>query len=282
MVDIPDDIPEAKRSSSTSSGLNPSAKPKKSSSLISSMWWVALAVVALISGSFSAWYLQKMQLVSVAAPEPLKARAFLEEAFATSSIPAFSSGSSLLGHRKYDEAPAETLVSIVADGSIRLRESAARSFIEMAAAARADGVILTPVSGFRSIEEQQYLFFGIKRQTGLRADERAEVSAPPGYSEHHTGYALDLIDGNQPDVGLEEEFEETEAFEWLEENASFYDFELSFEEGESGAVSYEPWQWRFVGDTHSLETFYGNAYPDASEDEPSEVIPSGSPRASRE
>ncbi|MEL6320352.1 MAG: M15 family metallopeptidase [Cyanobacteria bacterium J06626_14] len=258
MVDIPDDIPEAKRSSSATSSRLGASSSQKSSSQVSSLWWVGLAAVALASGSFSAWYLQRMELVPIASSEPLTARAMFEDAFATSNIPAFSQGPSLLGHRQYEEAPSETLVSIVADGSIKLRENAARSFIEMAAAARTDGVILTPISGFRSIEQQQYLFFGIKRAEGLRADERAVVSAPPGYSEHHTGYALDLIDGQQPDTGLEEEFESTEAFEWLEENASFYNFELSFEKGESGSVSYEPWQWRFVGDSHSLETFYGN------------------------
>ena len=260
MVDIPDDIPEARREPSRTPNFNQKSKPKQMTGR-SSLWWVGLTVVALASGSLSAWYLQKMDVVSATPVSPLRASASLREAFRNTGVPAFSLGTSLLGHRKYDEAPTESLVSIVADGSIKLREPAARSFIDMAAAARANNVIIVPISGFRSIEQQQYLFFGIKQQSGLRADERAEVSAPPGYSEHHTGYAIDVIDGNRPDIALDEQFETTEAFAWLQENASYYNFELSFEKGESQQISYEPWQWRFVGDTHSLETFYGANLP---------------------
>ncbi|MEM9452347.1 MAG: M15 family metallopeptidase [Cyanobacteria bacterium P01_E01_bin.6] len=261
MVEIPDDIPEARRASVTSSTINAPSTAKRSSTQVSSAWWFGLALIALVSGSLSAWYLQEMEIISVVSPTPLTARAVLEDAFANTNIPAFSQRRSLLGHRQYEEAPPESLVSIVADGRIKLRDSAARSFSDMVAAARADDVIITPVSGFRSIEQQQYLFFGIKRESGQRAGERATVSAPPGYSEHHTGYAIDVIDGRQPEFELEEQFETTEAFAWLEENASFYSFELSFVREESATVNYEPWHWRFVGDTHSLETFYGTAPP---------------------
>jgi D-alanyl-D-alanine carboxypeptidase len=281
MVDVPDDIPEARRSSSAKPSRQQASSQSQQSS-VSPLWWVGLAVVALASGSFSAWYLQQMQVVAVAPEQPLTAKTSLANVLTSSTIPAFSPRQSLLGHRPYEEAPPDTLVSIVADGSIKLRESAASSFTEMAAAARADGVILQPVSGFRSIEQQEYLFFGIKREEGLRADERAEVSAPPGYSEHHTGYAIDIADGNRPDALLDETFEETDAFAWLEDNASFYSFELSFEKGDSGSVSYEPWQWRFVGDSHSLETFYRTAEPETTSaltlDEETATAASSSPR----
>ncbi len=97
------------------------------------------------------------------------------------------------------------------------------------------------------------------------------MSAPPGYSEHHTGYAIDIGDEYYPDADLKTSFENTSAFEWLQENAAYYSFELSFPKGNSQGVSYEPWHWRFVGDRDSLETFYrarsatGNLPGEASE-----------------
>ena len=72
--------------------------------------------------------------------------------------------------------------------------------------------------------------------------------APPGYSEHHTGLALDIGDLDHPETDVEVSFEETPAFEWLKNNADRFGFELSFPVGNPQGVSYEPWHWRFVGE----------------------------------
>lgn len=160
------------------------------------------------------------------------------------------------GHFAYKEAPPQDLQSITADGRMKLRKAAAQKFQQMAAAARAQGIILVPISGFRSVSEQQYLFFDVKAQRGQGAAERASVSAPPGYSEHHTGYAMDIGDGNVPATNLSPNFEKTAAFKWLQANAARFSFEMSFPKNNSQGVSYEPWHWRFVGDRQSLETFY--------------------------
>jgi len=162
----------------------------------------------------------------------------------------------LLGHYKYKEAPLDSLVPIVADGSIKLRQAAAVRFQEMMAAALDSNVVLEPLSGFRSRADQQYLFFHVKAERGQTPSERAGVSAPPGYSEHHTGYAIDIGDGNVPATNLSPDFENTAAFKWLTENAAHYSYELSFPKNNPQGVSYEPWHWRFVGDSDSLETFY--------------------------
>jgi len=165
------------------------------------------------------------------------------------------SSAGLLGHLPYAEAPDSELVA-VGDGSIVLRQAAAEKFEAMVAAAKAEGVNLVPLSGFRSVDQQEDVFFDVKAERGENATTRAEVSAPPGYSEHHTGYAVDLGDGYFPDADLRESFENTPAFQWLQENAGYYSFELSFPKGNLQNVSYEPWHWRFVGDRGSLETFY--------------------------
>lgn len=168
---------------------------------------------------------------------------------------------SLLGHRAYAEAPPETLVPIDRSGEHLLRESAAKAFIAMQDAARVAGVSLVPLSAYRSIEDQQYLFFDVKSQRGQDANTRAEVSAPPGYSEHHTGYALDIGDASVTDSNLSRSFEDTPVFAWLKENASYYSFELSFPPDNEQGINYEPWHWRFVGDQNSLETFYKEGSP---------------------
>lgn len=162
----------------------------------------------------------------------------------------------VLGHLGYEEAPASDLKAITGDGKIKMRTKAAEKFLQMQSDARKQGVMLVAISGFRTVDEQEYLFFRVKEQRNQDATKRAEVSAPPGYSEHHTGYAVDIGDGNAPATNLNINFEKTAAFQWLKANASRYSFELSFPPGNLQGVSYEPWHWRFVGDTHSLETFY--------------------------
>lgn len=162
----------------------------------------------------------------------------------------------MLGHFRYKEAPLADLTAIVSDGSIKLRKSAAQAYREMEAAAQKDGVSLVPISGFRSLTDQDYLFFGKKAERGQVATERAKVSAPPGYSEHHTGYAMDLGDGSVPAANLSPTFDNTPAYQWLQANAAFYSFEMSFPKNNKQGVSYEPWHWRYVGDRDSLETFY--------------------------
>ncbi|PZO51640.1 MAG: D-alanyl-D-alanine carboxypeptidase [Phormidesmis priestleyi] len=162
----------------------------------------------------------------------------------------------LLHHRRYAEAAIADLVPIDSNSEIKLRPAAAASINKMIAQANSEGVQLGVVSGFRSIADQNYLFFGVKAERGETSKTRAEVSAPPGYSEHHTGYAVDFIDESQPDTYTEESFEETAAYQWLMKNAAFYNFEMSFPQDPTSPLSYEPWHWRYVGDQKSLELFY--------------------------
>ncbi|WP_267383275.1 M15 family metallopeptidase [Cyanobacterium sp. uoEpiScrs1] len=176
------------------------------------------------------------------------------------SIPVVNSSSepleNVFGHLEYKQAPISTLKAVTSDGRIRLRRNAAERFMEMQKAAQYQGVILIPISGFRTISEQNHLFFEIQRQRNQNPSKRAEVSAPPNYSEHHTGYAVDIGDAKTPATHLSLNFEETTAFSWLKNNAAKYSFELSFPPNNPQGISYEPWHWRYVGDQESLETFY--------------------------
>ncbi|TYQ26084.1 D-alanyl-D-alanine carboxypeptidase family protein [Pseudanabaena sp. UWO310] len=165
----------------------------------------------------------------------------------------------LFGHHAYSEAPLNQLRTIgrASDGyEIRLREAAAKSYLKMEADAKAEGVDFVVISGFRTIAEQQQLFFEISKQRNQTPAQRAKVSAPPGHSEHHTGYAMDIGDGAVPSANLSTSFEKTAAYQWLQNNAAKYGFEMSFPPNNPQGVMYEPWHWRFVGDDDSLATFY--------------------------
>ena len=165
----------------------------------------------------------------------------------------------LFGHHAFSEAPANKLRTIgrAGDGyEIRLHEAAAKSYLKMEADAKADGIDFVVISGFRTIAEQQELFFDISKQRNQTPAQRAKVSAPPGHSEHHTGYALDIGDAAVPSANLSTNFEKTAAFQWLQSNAAKYGFEMSFPPNNPQGVMYEPWHWRFVGDDDSLATFY--------------------------
>jgi D-alanyl-D-alanine carboxypeptidase len=164
-----------------------------------------------------------------------------------------SSDGRLLGHFPYPEADPRTLIP-VAPG-LFLRPDAARSFIAMERAAASDGVALAPLSGFRSISVQNELFFDVKAERKQTSLERAQVSAPPGFSEHSTGYAIDIGDPSQPQTNLSLSFRYTKAYAWLMNNASRFQFVLSFPENNSQGVNFEPWHWRYEGSTEALRVF---------------------------
>lgn len=159
----------------------------------------------------------------------------------------------LLGHFPYPEARASDLVD--AAPGIALQRDAAESFLAMQRAAAADGVSLRLLSGFRSISLQKHLFFDVGSERNQSAEQRARVSAPPGFSEHSTGYALDVGDGRHPGTNLSESFEATDSYGWLVQNANRYHFNLSFPAGNAQGVSYEPWHWRFEGSAEALKLF---------------------------
>lgn len=121
---------------------------------------------------------------------------------------------------------------------------AARAVSRLCASARADGIELEVISSFRSIADQQRILER-KLARGQTWSEILAVNAPPGYSEHHTGRAIDFaVPGAPP---LTEEFEETTAFAWLRENASEFGFRLSYPRGNPCGFIYEPWHWYWVG-----------------------------------
>jgi D-alanyl-D-alanine carboxypeptidase len=246
-----DDIPEAKRYSTGGNPITPTPPSNFPTALV---LVGGIAIAAIATGVFAI----SRFTAKPTSPDPgLSAASTQPAPTTTASNSANSNGDgALLGHLTYSEAPTTELESISSDGQIRLRKSAAEAYQRMSADAAASGVTLTPLSGFRSISDQDHLFFRVKEERNQATANRAAVSAPPGHSEHHTGYALDIGDGAQTDTNLSESFETTAAYQWLAANAARYSFELSFPRDNPQGVSYEPWHWRYVGDQESLKTFY--------------------------
>lgn len=131
------------------------------------------------------------------------------------------------------------------DGSGRghlLVPPAARAWRAMKASASDDAVVIRIASAFRTIERQAEIVRA-KLDKGLSLQSILCVSAPPGYSEHHSGRAIDLTtDGVRP---FEQEFENTSAFRWLSANAARFGFVLSFPPNNRFGYAYEPWHWYF-------------------------------------
>lgn len=141
------------------------------------------------------------------------------------------------------EADSTTLVAIALkeDGApILLTPPAAAAWSEMRRAAAGAGLTLIPVSGFRSIARQTEI---IREHlaAGRTLGDVLRLVAAPGYSEHHTGRAVDITAPDDPP--LEEGFAQTTAFAWLGRNAANYGFTLSFPRQNPHGIAYEPWHW---------------------------------------
>ena len=159
----------------------------------------------------------------------------------------------LLGHLRYADAPEDRLASLPAEDSVRrdcrLRSVVLPDLMAMLAAAKADprtGGRLLALSCFRSAGRQVAVFG--REQAPDGAGDRAISVAPPGYSEHATGYALDFAvrpANGCPDV--EACMAASPQARWLLANAPKFGFELSFPGGNKQQVKWEPWHWRWVG-----------------------------------
>ena len=159
---------------------------------------------------------------------------------------------SILGHLPYKEISKEKLVEI--EPNIKVHIDMSESLLKMRKDAKNDGIFLVFLSGYRSINLQKEIFYSLKSVRNQIALERARVSAPPGYSEHSTGFAIDIGDANKRETDFEVEFENTDAFIWLKKNAAKYHFKLSFTQNNKN-VDYEPWHWRYEGSIEALKVF---------------------------
>ncbi|MEB3244534.1 MAG: D-alanyl-D-alanine carboxypeptidase family protein [Vampirovibrionales bacterium] len=180
-------------------------------------------------------------------------------------------------HQAYHDAGAANVTTIDkayaidrgADVPEKLNANALKQFKAMSDAYEAQfGKKLQIFSGYRSFQDQEQTFYNDEKLPGIAAvkakldkgealteadktllAKRAETSAPPGFSEHATGLALDLMPAgmSNPDAqGAWAEGEGAKAYAWLKANAHKFGFEQSFKAGNQQGVSEERWHWRYV------------------------------------
>jgi len=118
---------------------------------------------------------------------------------------------------------------------------------EMFDAAKNAGHNLYFASGYRSYNYQETIFN--RRVSRVGFESAAKVIAVPGQSEHQTGLAIDITT-SEMNYGLTQDFDQTEAFQWLMDHSYKYGFILSYPKGKEALTGYiyEPWHYRYIGD----------------------------------
>jgi len=142
---------------------------------------------------------------------------------------------------EFREARELVVAELDADGREHLlAPECASAWQRLKLAAAADGVDLRIASGFRSIQRQQEII-RMKMQAGQALASILTLLAPPGYSEHHTGCAVDI---RTPGIkSLDPEFENSAAFQWLSRHAASYGFTMTYPRDNAQGFQYEPWHW---------------------------------------
>ena len=144
-----------------------------------------------------------------------------------------------------------TVVSV--GGNYKLESKAAAAWQDMQAAASRDGVSLWIISAYRTLERQTELYQekveeykNLGYNEGDAKIEAGKWVAVPGTSEHCLGYAADLC-------LLEENFENSDQFAWLQKHCAEYGFILRYpkDKVDITKISYEPWHYRYVGSNHA-------------------------------
>ncbi|OGZ03722.1 MAG: hypothetical protein A2648_02085 [Candidatus Lloydbacteria bacterium RIFCSPHIGHO2_01_FULL_41_20] len=117
-----------------------------------------------------------------------------------------------------------------------------RGYLEnLIRAARADGVDLSVLSGYRSFGTQASLK---SQYTVVYGSASSRFSADQGYSEHQLGTTLDFTTKKNGEILVG--FDSTPAYKWLTNNAHVFGFVISYPKNNKYYI-FEPWHWRFVG-----------------------------------
>jgi LAS superfamily LD-carboxypeptidase LdcB len=127
------------------------------------------------------------------------------------------------------------------DYGIYLTRETRDAFTALAQAATKDNSRLVARSGYRSSRYQKKLI--VRRMSeGKSFAEVARFVAPPGYSTHETGQAIDI---SVPDEdGLS--FAESRAYQWLLDNAAGFGFGETYPKDAPDGLPWEPWHWQYV------------------------------------
>jgi len=147
-------------------------------------------------------------------------------------------------------APADLVrpsVAMTASGEAALLNSTTAAEAEaMFAAAARDGVSMVLASGYRSYAAQVATYNSYVAARGQADADTA--SARPGYSEHQTGWAFDIADGNGA-CGFQPCFADQPAAVWAKANGHRFGFVVRYPWMFHPITGYyyEPWHLRYIG-----------------------------------
>ncbi len=130
---------------------------------------------------------------------------------------------------------------------IRICKEAATAYVKMSEAAEIEGIHMRVIHGYRSYDEQLEILEKLIKTNG---EEKARsIGAPAGFSEHHTGLAMDV--GGEKDEEGRFITSNKEVYKWIEDNCYVYGFMLKNLKGKEHitGTKYEPWHIRYIGDT---------------------------------
>jgi D-alanyl-D-alanine carboxypeptidase len=128
------------------------------------------------------------------------------------------------------------------DGSpIFLEPSTAQAWSAMRQAAAHEGLELVLQHGFRSLAQQANLIRSACA-AGRCLGEILKLYAVPGFSEHHTGQAVDIACPSC--YPTSPQFEGASEYAWLVANSQEFGFFPSYPRGNAHQVVFEPWHWR--------------------------------------
>ncbi len=170
----------------------------------------------------------------------------------------------------------ESQLPLVKVGEVSVAEIIYGPIVDLMDAAKGAGFSPYLRSGFRSIDDQYTAYSNYVTEATAAGKDITEAriyasrfSAQPGYSEHHLGLAVDLLDYFYPDWIVARNNYDKGLYLWLRLNAHKYGFVISYPTGaekllakpDSGYELSEPWHLRFVGKDLAL-WLYNNAYLD--------------------
>ena len=139
------------------------------------------------------------------------------------------------------------------NGYIKIVDFAKKAFDELKSDAKAAGLNIYASSGYRSYQDQEYIYNNYVRMDGQEAADT--YSARAGFSEHQTGLVLDL---NTVDIS----FDNTNESNWLRDNSYKYGFIIRYPKGKENITgyTYEPWHIRYVGKNLAKEIYNNGDY----------------------
>ena len=148
-------------------------------------------------------------------------------------------------HGISDDFEPENIVDVPAEygKNEKLNETALQAFIKMSQDCKAEtGYNLLVRSGYRDLKKQEETYNYYLKLRGKKYAENYVTH--PGYSEHHTGLAIDIK------AESTETFLNSKESKWAYANAYKYGFILRYKENDEKitGIKFESWHFRYVGE----------------------------------